>query len=267
MPGAQKYTCTAVRALPPACRRSAISRRPRQRPRGRVYGLDDGLRALDGGLQAYVRAPTIAASGFPARAGVKACGEAGMAKGGLGRGAEGGGGRGRGSWRPSSSFGDYAGLIIGEFLLIRLLDMMGRMSQSRPKADGIGLGREAALIWKPSHALAVRRKGPTMADIQAATSLDAHYQKSNFFRVIHADGVFGGPSPRGLINMAFYSERIPYPRQTRIPFVDGVPGAEEMVETKTGLLRELVVNIVMDIAVAASFHACSDRRLQTPRSN
>jgi hypothetical protein len=120
----------------------------------------------------------------------------------------------------------------------------------------VGFWREAGLIWGLTHALsAVRRKVRTMADTEAATSLDAHYQKSNFFRVIHADGVFGGPSLRGLINMAFYSERIPYPRQTRIPIVDGVPGAEEMVETKTGLLRELEVNVVMDIAAAASFHA------------
>ena len=37
--------------------------------------------------------------------------------------------------------------------------------------------------------------------------------KSEYFRVIHADGALGGPTPQGLVHMAFYSERPPIPRR------------------------------------------------------
>jgi hypothetical protein len=94
-----------------------------------------------------------------------------------------------------------------------------------------------------------------MADVAVPQEVDIHFQKSNFFRVVHADGAFGGLSPRGLINMAFYSERSPIPRRTKIEIANGVPGLETVVEVKTGIFREIEVDIVMDIAAAASFYA------------
>jgi hypothetical protein len=94
-----------------------------------------------------------------------------------------------------------------------------------------------------------------MTEASQPSRLDAHYQKSNFFRVVHADGAFGGPSPRGLINIAFYSERAPIPRHTTIPIVGGIPGPEEISETKSGIFRELEVNVVMDLAVAVSLQS------------
>ena len=45
------------------------------------------------------------------------------------------------------------------------------------------------------------------------TSIDFHYIKANSFRVVHADGVYGGPTPRGYIVMNFYSERAPIPQK------------------------------------------------------
>jgi hypothetical protein len=82
----------------------------------------------------------------------------------------------------------------------------------------------------------------------------AFYEKGNFFRVIHADGVFGGPSPRGLITLSFYSERVALPRRSRIPVKDGVPGPEEILETKGGIFREIEATVIMDFASALSFH-------------
>jgi hypothetical protein len=93
-----------------------------------------------------------------------------------------------------------------------------------------------------------------MAEPPKVESFEAHYEKSNFFRVVHADGVFGGSTPRGLISLAFYSERSPLPRRTETPLVAGIPGQETVVDVKTGVLRELEVNVIMDITVAAAFH-------------
>ena len=95
-------------------------------------------------------------------------------------------------------------------------------------------------------------KGEGMAEKPKTDAFEAHYQKSNYFRVVHVDGAFGGPSARGLVNIAFFSERNPLPRRTMKPLVGGAPGIEEIVEVKQGVIRELEVNVVMDIAVAAA---------------
>ena len=94
-----------------------------------------------------------------------------------------------------------------------------------------------------------------MAEPEFPDALEAYYQKSNFFRVVHADGVYGGAGPRGNLNLAFFSERAVLPKRTRIPLVNGVPGAEHVIESKEGILREIEVNVTMDFATAVGFHA------------
>jgi len=84
--------------------------------------------------------------------------------------------------------------------------------------------------------------------------IEAHFHKSNFFRVVHADGCFGGVTPRGSIHCGFYSERAAIPLRTSIALVNGQPGPETVVESKEGLVREIEVDVVMDINTAISFH-------------
>ena len=79
-----------------------------------------------------------------------------------------------------------------------------------------------------------------------------HYIKSNAFRTIHADGVFGGITPRSYLSATFYNERAPLPDQSvhRIQngrLSDEIP--EERI-TRDGILRELEANIVFDVAFA-----------------
>ena len=84
--------------------------------------------------------------------------------------------------------------------------------------------------------------------------LEISYQKSAFFRVIHADGCFGGINPRGMVHCAFYSERNAIPRRTAIPIVDGRAGPEEVVESRSGLVRELEVDVLMDLNTSVAFY-------------
>ena len=93
-----------------------------------------------------------------------------------------------------------------------------------------------------------------MAESPQSASVEVNYQKSNFFRVIHVDGAFGGPSPRGLVNIAFYSERMPIPKKTEFELNAGTPGVEKAVDVKGGIFREVEANMVMDIAVACSLY-------------
>lgn len=82
-----------------------------------------------------------------------------------------------------------------------------------------------------------------------------HYIKSSAFRTIHADGVFGGVTPRLNISATFYNERGPLPDQTvQDVREDGTLGTEILEERiiRDGILRELEANIVMDVAVAKS---------------
>ncbi|WP_146140209.1 hypothetical protein [Alsobacter soli] len=96
-------------------------------------------------------------------------------------------------------------------------------------------------------------------------SLEAFFQKSNFFRVVHADGCYGGLTPRGSIHCGFYSERVAIPQRTSIPIIDGQPGPETILEGKEGLVRELDVDVVMDFTTAVSFHIWMRDKLETLR--
>jgi len=86
--------------------------------------------------------------------------------------------------------------------------------------------------------------------------LRIEYKKSNSFRVIHADGAYGGTSPRLQLFVAFYSERFPIPQVlTYETSATGAPEREIVAEreSKEGLFREVEVGITMDINAAKSF--------------
>ncbi len=91
------------------------------------------------------------------------------------------------------------------------------------------------------------------------------YEKGNFFRVIHADGCFGGITPRGLLNMAFFSERSPIPQVAEFDIVNGVPSAERTVQTKSGLFREVECDVFMDLTSAVGMHAWLGEKLEAAK--
>lgn len=86
-------------------------------------------------------------------------------------------------------------------------------------------------------------------------SITVHYQKSSLFRVIHADGVWGGMTPRAMIQMVFWNERTAIPKNITFS-VDPEKGlGDEMSrESKEGFVRELEAEILMDLRTAKSFH-------------
>jgi hypothetical protein len=87
-------------------------------------------------------------------------------------------------------------------------------------------------------------------------SIRFHYIKSPQFRVVHADGIIGGPTPKLNLHLAFYSERVAIPQQTVHTVKDGVLG-EEVLEQRVGrdgIVREVEVDTIMDIATARVLH-------------
>ena len=82
--------------------------------------------------------------------------------------------------------------------------------------------------------------------------LEFDFIKSNFFRVIHADGAFGGLAPSGNIHMALYSERRPIPTKMVHSIEGGHLGPEIMNkrQERTAMVREVEVDVVLNIPQA-----------------
>ena len=86
------------------------------------------------------------------------------------------------------------------------------------------------------------------------TEVTFDYIKSNFFRVIHADGAFGGLAPNGNIHMALYNERQAIPKQMAYT-LDGVrlgPEIKEKRQGREGLVREVEVDVILSLEQARS---------------
>ena len=90
-----------------------------------------------------------------------------------------------------------------------------------------------------------------MAKENPPGTVDFHYIKSNGFRAVHADGVWGGATPRGYITMSFYSERHPIPRRlTHKIKPDETLGSEVDRDSREGFIREVEVEVMVDLAMA-----------------
>jgi hypothetical protein len=77
------------------------------------------------------------------------------------------------------------------------------------------------------------------------------YVKSNFFRVIHADGAWGGISPRGDIHVSFYNERGALPDSSILTLgADGKPLKPEEAQSSGTIIREIECDVVLDLAAA-----------------
>jgi hypothetical protein len=95
----------------------------------------------------------------------------------------------------------------------------------------------------------------TTSNTDVPSNVKFRYIKSNYFRVVHADGVFGGFTPQGNIFFSVFSERAPLPDVTFQAVEDGRLG-KELIEHRQGgtdgVVRELEVGLTMNLTVAKS---------------
>lgn len=88
--------------------------------------------------------------------------------------------------------------------------------------------------------------------------------KSNYFRTIHADGVWGGVNGHLDIAMAFYSERPAIPQQITMPVENGKLG-NELEDKRVGrdaVIRDVEIAVTMNVEVARSFRQWLDDRIR-----
>lgn len=80
-----------------------------------------------------------------------------------------------------------------------------------------------------------------------AKSVDIHYIKSNLYRVIHADGAYGGVTSRGYLHLALYNERRAIPRITTVSVdADTHEPRETIKESRSGVVREIEIGALLD---------------------
>ncbi|MGI0085429.1 MAG: hypothetical protein ACREBQ_10140 [Nitrososphaerales archaeon] len=93
-----------------------------------------------------------------------------------------------------------------------------------------------------------------MSDSSAKAKFD--FIKSPMFRVIHADGVFGGMTPRGSIFLSFFSERFPIPTTIVHEIRSSGELGDEIRSEREGrksIVREVEVGVQLDLGVAKAF--------------
>jgi hypothetical protein len=92
------------------------------------------------------------------------------------------------------------------------------------------------------------------------SKLKYNYIKSNFFRVIYAEGAFGGINTKGHINFSFFNERNALPQMSELDIETDdngtvkILGPEKTTQSKEGIVRELEVDVNMSLEAAVSFH-------------
>src|SRR5436305_1718500 len=87
----------------------------------------------------------------------------------------------------------------------------------------------------------------TNPDVQEITF---KYVRSNFYRVIHANGAFGGISGRGEIHIGFYSERPSFPDSSKMVISPAGQVGPEQFEGSGYPIREIEVDVVVDLNTA-----------------
>lgn len=86
---------------------------------------------------------------------------------------------------------------------------------------------------------------------EEANEIEFHYVKSNFFRVLHITGAFGGVTPQLNIHMNVFGDRPPIPKmivQAITP--ENRIGSETRRDSRVGIVREVEADIVLDIDTA-----------------
>lgn len=94
------------------------------------------------------------------------------------------------------------------------------------------------------------------------TEVQFHYLKSQQFRVVHVDGIVGGLTPRGVVSMVAYSERVAIPQVTIHDIDKGVLVQKPRDQMgRSGIVREMEVDMMLDISTAKALHKWLGERL------
>ncbi|QEG23890.1 hypothetical protein [Mariniblastus fucicola] len=99
-------------------------------------------------------------------------------------------------------------------------------------------------------------------DESKKSEIEFHFLKSNQFRSIHCDGIFGGVGGDGNLHLTVYSERSAIPKLLVMETQDGVLTKELRREGKTGVIRDVEANLVLGLDTAVELSKWLQERLE-----
>jgi hypothetical protein len=100
-------------------------------------------------------------------------------------------------------------------------------------------------------------------DGQSKQTVTFHYLKSPDFRTIHADGIIGGITPQGILHGSLWAQRAPIPREvTMVVEPDGKLGQEVARVGRDGVVRELQVDVMFNLAAALEIRDWLDKQIE-----
>ena len=94
------------------------------------------------------------------------------------------------------------------------------------------------------------------------------FLKTNQYREIYADGVHGGFTPRGKLQLSFFNERAPIPKHTEHKIENGKVGSEilENRKSRDSIVRNIETTIIVDLDTAKRIHKWLSERLEVAES-
>lgn len=100
-------------------------------------------------------------------------------------------------------------------------------------------------------------------DTTEENTITFHYLKSSGYKVVHVDGAISGRTPQGLIHLSTFSERPSIPRETTHKInSDGTLNKEHEAVTRGGIVREMDVDLMMNLQVAKDIHQLLGKNIQ-----
>jgi hypothetical protein len=108
-------------------------------------------------------------------------------------------------------------------------------------------------LQRANGGLIMSDRTPEQPEPKTQSWIRVHHLKSNFFRVVHADGVWCSVNAERQIHAAFYSERLPIPTSVFLSLDDnGIVTGEDFSKrrAKKDWIREMDVEVVFSLPVA-----------------
>lgn len=111
------------------------------------------------------------------------------------------------------------------------------------------------------------QQGPPQAETKPI-KVKCHFAKSRFYRVIHADGAWGGLTPQVNIQMALYSERVKVP--DLVTYAAESSGLKELERdgksvparsAEREIERELEADVILSLEAALALRDWLDKKI------
>jgi len=90
-----------------------------------------------------------------------------------------------------------------------------------------------------------------------------YYEKDAAHGIVHASGMYGGPTPTGELYIAFFSHHPPLPEEITHSVEGGRLGGEvSKSQTRQGFVRTVGAEVIMTLETARSFREWLDGKIR-----